>query len=242
MPQIRSNIESLNPATPGLPLRIAIILAVMAVASIQAKADTVNTALAKIKAAILCTNQGLCSNLQEAKMIHDAGQAVIDEDKKGGKSIKGDSGLNGFPADGDILAEVLTPGSINLLTFQFLDPNTLLPTSGPSIASVFYAFSDTPDLPGSFTALGTSTNASSNFALSFTAFTTEEAIVATPLDASGNPIFIPDVNGVGNLALGVVADLVAPEPPALSLALLGGLLALTASKTGRHKNLWLSRG
>jgi len=210
----------------------AIIFAVttlLALAPVPAHADSTNEALAKIKGALLCTKEKTCTDKQEYQMIYDAGKAVIDDDKSKGKTIKGNAGLDGFPVDGVIPAEFLVPGSTNVLTFDWLNPQTLLETTGPDIAAVSYAYSQTPDDPTSFTFLGLSTDASSDFALSFTAFSMEEAIVATPYDAAGNPIYITDVDGSGNLSLGVAVDLVAPEPSTF-LLLASGLLPLLRMK------------
>jgi hypothetical protein len=217
-------------------LAISAVTVLMAFSPIPARADTVEVAWGKIKSAIACTTDKTCKDDAEAKMIHAAGQAVIDQDKKNNKTIKGNAGLNGFPSDGVIQAEFLVPGSLNVMTFEWFNPLTLMPTTGPVIASVMYAYSQTPDIPSSYTFLGLSTNSLTDFALQFTAFSTEEAIVATPLDAMGNPIYIPDVDGIGNLASGTAVQLISPEPSTL-LLIGSGLLPLAAAVRVRRRRM-----
>ena len=197
-----------------------------------AGADTVDQALAKIHLAIACTTAKACTDAEEVQKIHDAGQKVIDQDKDKKKPIKGHAGLNGvFPADGTFAVEVLAPGSLTLVSFEFLDPMTLLRTSGPLVAAVSYDYSDTPDIAASFTHLGTSSDAASDFSLAFAAFAAEQAIVATPLDAAGRPIFIADVDDIGNLAVGAAVDLVPDVPEPSTGVLLGaGLVALALAR------------
>lgn len=244
MSQYKTNQASIHPAirkAARLWLPAAFVLPLLLVfAAVPAKADTTEQAWAKIKAAIQCTDAKTCTDAAEAKMIFDAGQAAINQDKKAGKTIKGNAGLNGFSPSGGIPVEFLVPGTLATLTFEWLDPQTLLATTGPAIAFVSYAYSQTPDVPTSFTPLGTSTNPLTDFALQYSAFSTEEAIVATPFDASGNPIFIADVDGIGNLAPGTVVQLVSPEPATL-LLFGSSLLGLTAAMSARRRRKPSSR-
>jgi hypothetical protein len=83
-----------------------------------------------------------------------------------------------------------------MLTFQFIDTTSQLPVSGPEIGSVFYEVNIDPDTPDVFVTLGTSFDASSNFALSFLPVGFEPEVHATPYDLLGNPIIVLDQNGL----------------------------------------------
>ncbi len=130
-------------------------------------------------------------------------------------------------------------GETGTLTFSFIDPTTRLPVTGPAVGSVAFEQSQTPDIPSSFTPIGTSTNAASDFALSYTAGSTlgtvEQEILAIPLSPAGVPIFIPGVDGFNNAEGGLTILAAIPEPSGLLVLLLGLPAAwLTARRrTGR---------
>jgi hypothetical protein len=128
-------------------------------------------------------------------------------------------------------------GQMALLTFAFLKPDSLQPTVGPSIAFVVYDVNLDPSNPGVFKTIGTSFDATSNFALPFTASGFEPLIRATPFDASGKPIQIPGVDG-DNIAVGYVVDMdiSVPEPNSDIMMLTGaGLLACARKRHIQRK-------
>jgi len=136
----------------------------------------------------------------------------------------------GFP---DVIAG---PGNLLSVDFGFIDPTTSLAASGPTIGSVEYLVSTDPTNPFSYTPIGTSTDASSNFSISYldsTAF--EPDIEAIPFDANGNAIVIPGVDGY-NAAIGSVTALAAPEPSTTWLFLAGATLILSSRIVNRFRS------
>jgi hypothetical protein len=136
----------------------------------------------------------------------------------------------GFP---DVIAG---PGELLSVDFGFIDPTTSLAASGPTIGSVEYLVSTDPNNPTSYTPIGTSTDASSNFSIPYldsTAF--EPDIEAIPFDANGNAIVIPGVDGY-NAAIGSVTALAAPEPSTTRLLLAGTILILSSRLLSRLKS------
>ncbi len=143
-------------------------------------------------------------------------------------SIIGQAELNrAFPVTFAALGETAT------LSFSFLNPSTLLPVTGPTIGSVIYEQSQTPDNPASFTLIGTSTNPSSDFGLAYTAGSTlttvEQEILAIPENPSGLPIVLPGVGGFNAAEGGLTILPAIPEPRGL-LILLSGLLAMLLAR------------
>jgi hypothetical protein len=195
-----------------------LIAAAVAIASFGlglrfAEADTFEMFKKKVADAIKCTDDKKCTELEEHEMIANAGIARLKELMD--VTVVGLAELNGQEP-----AALVTVGSINELTYMFVDPLTLEPTTGPAISSVFYEYSPTPDVPGSFTPLGTSTDAATDFALPYLALPTEEAIVAEPL-FDGNPVFIQGVDPSDNAAVGLVTALLVPEPSTWAMMALG---------------------
>lgn len=112
--------------------------------------------------------------------------------------------------DGSDAPYVLTSAGENLaLSFQFIDPATGLPTSGPAVASVVYEANLDPFTPNVLVPIGTSSNSLSNFAISWSSSGFEPMIEAIPYDASDNPIEDPGVDG-DNSAVGLN---IAPNAP-----------------------------
>jgi hypothetical protein len=109
------------------------------------------------------------------------------------------------------------PGVVGLVTFAFIDPQTLQPVMMSDTGAVFYEVKLSPESP--FTELGFSTVAEDNFSLPFE-FTVgfEPLIQATPFDTSGNPIIIPGVDGE-NVAVGFLLDIPRPVPEPSTLLL-----------------------
>ena len=197
-----------------------LIAAAVAIASFGlglqfAEADTFEMFKKKVADAIKCTDDKKCTELEEHERIANAGLDRLKELKDANATVVGLAELNGQEP-----AVLVTVGSINQLTFMFVDPLTLEPTTGPEISSVFYEYSHTPDVPGSFTPLGTSTDAATDFALPYVALPTEVAIVAEPL-FNGNPVFIQGVDPSDNAAGGLVTALLVPELSTWAMMLVG---------------------
>jgi hypothetical protein len=203
-----------------IALALFVVVLVLAV-PFQAKAITFDMFVMRVEAAIQCTLAKKCTDAEEQTMKDAAAKAYDNEQALAMQPTIGQAFLNGQATGG-----ILNPGTPSLLTFEYVDPSTLLQTSGPPTAEVSYAYSQTPSNPASFTFLGDSNNPATNFELPFTSFSIEEAIIATPLDSAGAPIFIPDIDGVGNVAPGLAVNLI-PEPGSLTLLAIG-LLGLGA--------------
>jgi hypothetical protein len=116
-------------------------------------------------------------------------------------------------------------GQSTTVDFRFVDPNTLLPMASDVVTAVFYEVNLDPTTTD-FVPLGTSSDASTQFALPFVVTGFEPLIRAIPLDASGTPVFMVGVDG-SNVAQGLVLNFSIPvaEPPTF-LSLLVGLAAL----------------
>jgi hypothetical protein len=211
-----------SPVSAIIAKGIVIALALVAACSSPAVAIDTATAYARIKLAVICTDNKTCTDKEEQKKIYDAGAEMIKEEKDANKKIRGVGAINGTFPDSitGFRVEILPPGTATLLSFRWADPTLdLQPTTGPTIASVHYEYSHTLD-PGTFTPLGISTDASSNFSLPYSSFSTEQAIMGIPYDVAGAPIFIADIDGIGNIAPSVVVNLVpdlVPEPSTASL-------------------------
>jgi len=126
-------------------------------------------------------------------------------------------------------------GAMVNLTFQFVDPATDLPTTGPPIASVEYLVNLDPD-NDLFSILGASMDASSHFSLSFTVVPFEPFIKSIPFDSSGNAIVITGVDGQ-NVAVGVAVVLEpVPEPSTIALVGSGGAIIFSFAWCPRRYN------
>jgi PEP-CTERM motif len=122
------------------------------------------------------------------------------------------------------------------LSYLFVDTANGLPVAGPAVASVMYEANYNPYNPTDWVTLGTSTDAATNFSLSFTVQPYEPEIQAIPYDSSGNPIVISGVDG-DNVALGLVTLLnPVPEPSTLVLGIVGSLGGLGFVWFGRRKH------
>jgi len=115
-----------------------------------------------------------------------------------------------------------TPTS-GILTFHFINGSTMSPMAAgvdPAIGSVVYEeCTDYTSNPLTWTILGTSTDASSDFALPFVCGNAEYMIDAIPYDTSGNPIVFTDPqntsNDGSNDAIGGIDFIPVPEPSTL---------------------------
>jgi hypothetical protein len=128
----------------------------------------------------------------------------------------GDAMLNG-----NSLVADLPLGTPSTLTFQFLDPATGTADRSIAIGSVVYLVNEDPTAPR-FLPVGLSSDAASNFAVSYTINGAEPMIEAIPFDGNGSPIVIPDANR-GNAARGLVADINGQAAPEASTSILLGL-------------------
>jgi hypothetical protein len=138
-----------------------------------------------------------------------------------------------------------TTGEHGSLTFAYINPVTLLPTTGPTVASVLYEQSQTPNVLSSFVTIGTSTNAGADFALPYTAGltlgTVEQQILAIPYDSAGSPIVLPGVDGDNSAQGGLTILMSVPEPATLAV-LASGLLALTVTRRRVQAHRQRARG
>jgi hypothetical protein len=128
----------------------------------------------------------------------------------------------------------LPSSTTGVLTFEFIDPGTLNSVSGPGVGSVDYKVNIDPSSPGTFLDLGTSTSASSHFALPYTVSTgTEPLFEAIPLDRTGAPIVMTGAGGL-NVAIGSAVNVTAAPEPADGILLGIGILGITCG-------VWLRR-
>jgi hypothetical protein len=142
---------------------------------------------------------------------------LIDAWKNGAFTV-GETDINGsnpfvFPGGSSTLTANFT--------FQWIDSMTGLPTTGPAIATVDYylwtGIGDSVDpLSSSWTFLGSSSNAASNFQFAYSFSSSENMFYGVPLDSAGNQIVITGAGGY-NDAQDTVSDIVSPEPASLLL-------------------------
>jgi len=115
--------------------------------------------------------------------------------------------------NGDFPTSFLGTGHEGVLTFHFVDTTTELLADGPSVDEVVYEWDTDPtDFAISWSPLGSSTDAMSDFPLAFIPpgpYPYEPIIKATPY-YQGNPVVILGVDDE-NVAVGVATALV-PEP------------------------------
>src|SRR5262245_54127522 len=122
--------------TVGAPHRI--VLAGLAAGlllkwSVPAEATTLAQYETAKKAALQLTATGGLKATEEILLISLAYDEYKEQQKDAGVLVIGQPALSGqFPVS------TLLPGTNGLLTFQFIDPATGLPTAGPTIGSVFY--------------------------------------------------------------------------------------------------------
>jgi len=169
-------------------------------------------------------------------------QAVEAQHAQASLNGLGQASLNGTPNEVNLLR-----GTLATLTFDPFNPMTNTTFIDATIASVRYDAILDPILAPSYVLLGTSTNSGNHFALPWTVDGFEPLVRATPLNALGQPIVYPGVDGV-NAATGFVADPgsefdygyinahaadYVPEP---SCAL---LIATTATTLTRHRRRML---
>jgi PEP-CTERM motif len=184
----------------------------------------------KIKVIRGLTKAGALDSLEEKRQIAIAKKMYQDEQKDQKVSAVGEAFIDGLSPT------AFSPvGAMVNLTFQFVDPATDLPTTGPPIASVEYLVNLDPD-NDLFSILGTSTDASSHFSLPFTVVPFEPFIKSLPLDSNGNVIVITGVDG-DNDAVGVAVVLEpAPEPSTIMLIGSGGVIVLAFVWCRRRHN------
>jgi hypothetical protein len=173
---------------------------------------------ALIDAARVLTFLGIADDKLEEALIFTANKKYNDEQNESGVSAIGQALINGLSP-----TALVPPGTTVPLTFQFINPGTGQPTTGPTVSLVDYMANLNPNTPNVFVDLGTSTNAASNFSLPFTVVPFEPFIKAIPFGPNGQPIVIPGVGGE-NVAIGVAVALQPiPEPSTLTLLGLGSL-------------------
>jgi hypothetical protein len=150
--------------------------------------------------------------IEAAYKKYQATQASANIPLIGQPAIYAIAGVPQSPGFPDVIAG---PGSLLSIDFGFVDPATGLAASGPAIGSVEYLVSTDPNNPLSYTPIGTSTDAASNFSFSYLDNSAYEPdIEAIPFDLSGHPIVLTGVDGY-NAAIGSVTALsAAPEPSA----------------------------
>ena len=124
--------------------------------------------------------------------------------------------------------ETYIPGQTFALTFEYINPATGATTSGPAVSEVVYEAVTDPALPNNLTPIGSSSDSSSDFAITWASSGYEPMIEAIPYGANGGPIVISGVDG-DNSAVGLNGALLAPDSSQTSLLLglgFAGLLGL----------------
>jgi len=111
------------------------------------------------------------------------------------------------------------------LSFEYIDPATGLPATGPAVSSVVYEANLDPANPNDLVPIGTSSDNASNFAITWQSSGFEPMIEAIPYDASDDPIVIPGVDGE-NSAVGLNVALNVPDSSPTSLLLGLGIVGL----------------
>jgi hypothetical protein len=136
---------------------------------------------------------------------------------------------------GEFPVTTFDAGTTEDLSFEFIDASTLLPTTGPEIGSVLYEVNTDAFHPDAFSFTGTSTDASTHFALPYTFGAGDTFVYAVPFDLSGAPIFEADGEGSGNVAIGLAINVTVPEPSTWTMMLVGvgGLGGLMRSQRRR---------
>ncbi len=152
------------------------------------------------------------SREQAQDLADEAWGGHFDEQKDAGVQQIGQPFLNGIFPVGNV-----SPGVVGLLTFAFIDTQTMQPVTRADVGFVAYDIKLNSEV--SFTELGLSVDPETNFSLPFDfTFGIAPLIRATPYSISGDPIFIPGVNGE-NTAIGLLLDIPrsVPEPASLTL-------------------------
>ena len=121
--------------------------------------------------------------------------------------------------------ELTGNGQILTLSFEFINPATGVPTTGPAVSSVLYEANLDPSTPNVLVPIGTSSAFVSNFAITWQSSGFEPMIEAIPYDANGNPIVISGVDGE-NSAVGLNVALNAPDSSPTSVLLGLGIVGL----------------
>jgi hypothetical protein len=160
------------------------------------------------------TEVGALPYAEEKRQIAEKEKQYRDMQKMIGVSAVGATFIDGlYPS------APRNPGTLVNLTFEFLDPATGEPTSGPAVASVQYFANLDPD-SDDYVFLGASLDAGSDFSLPFLVIPFEPMIKSIPFDPSGAPITIVGLEGQ-NVALGLGTALQFPEPSGMALLALG---------------------
>jgi hypothetical protein len=221
---------------------VGILTGVLLAGSTVAKADIVHLADAEAAAALIRdnTSKGLLTGPQEVAKI----EAIWKEYYKDHPPLQGFFAVGQPFIDGTYPVTTLAPGTTATLTFGFVDTVTgQLTTGGPTIGSVEYLVNTDPSNPNLFTLIGTSTDATSDFALGYMLGMNEPDVRGIPFDPSGNPIVLADIGGSGNVAMGDSYNILSsvPEPSSIvmvSISLVCGLLAYSRYRAPCRAPRW----
>lgn len=139
--------------------------------------------------------------------------------KHGKLALAGNAMINGVTSATSDIAE---SGASAVLSFGWINGIAKQPTAGPVISSVRYEVNPDPNQPNLWILVGVGTNPATQFAFPFITQGFEPDYRATPLDATGQPIFIAGVGG-SNVAFGSVTVIPTEPAPTPGTALLAGL-------------------